>query len=429
MLQRRSTAVFLMAFVSLLAGLVTGRDLWFNLTYLLGLLLIVSFAWAWVNINWLHLSRMTRTRRTQVGRPLEERFVVRNTSVIPKLWLEVRDFATLPGHFSSRVINSLGPRSSYTWRITTTCRQRGRYQLGPLRLSTSDPFGFFPMSRDLTPTTNVVVYPLTVDIHRFALPVGILPGGDALRRRTHYVTTNASGVRDYAPGDSFSRIHWRSTARRNRLIVKEFELDPLADIWIVVDMAVFGHVAPPPAPEPSPRDLPPWMVMEEFELAKTTEEYTVTIGASLAQFFLRQDRAVGMLAYGQSNEAVQADRSSRQLNRILETLAVLRAEGQVPISDMIQAEMHLMPRGTTVVVITPDPSERWAMAARELMRRGLRVVSVLVNPASFGSMRSSEPLMNLLQANGMVVYMVNAGDNLTGVLSSGTVQSAQFVIA
>ena len=120
-----------MAFVSLLGGLVTGRDLWFNLAYLLGLLLILSFAWAWVNINWLHLSRMTRTRRTQVGRPLEERFVVRNTSVIPKLWLEVRDYATLPGHFSSRVINSLGSRSSYTWRITTTCRQRGRYQLGP----------------------------------------------------------------------------------------------------------------------------------------------------------------------------------------------------------------------------------------------------------------------------------------------------------
>jgi len=155
----------------------------------------------------------------------------------------------------------------------------------------------------------------------------------------------------------------------------------------------------------------------------------VTIGASLAQFFLRQDRAVGMLAYGQSNEAVQADRGSRQLNRILETLAVLRAQGQVPISDMIQAEMHLMPRGTTVVVITPDPNEKWAMAARELSRRGLRVVSVLVNPASFGSMRSSESLLKLLQANGMVSYMVNAGDNLTAVLSGGTVQSAQYVIA
>lgn len=88
-----------------------------------------------------------------------------------------------------------------------------------------------------------------------------------------------------------------------------------------------------------------------------------------------------------------------------------------------------MPRGTTVVVITPDPNEKWATAARELMRRGLRVVSVLVNPSSFGSMRSSQPLLQLLQANGMVVYMVNAGDDLTDVLSSGKVKSAQFVIA
>ena len=138
---------------------------------------------------------------------------------------------------------------------------------------------------------------------------------------------------------------------------------------------------------------------------------------------------MGMLAYGQSNEAVQADRGSRQLNRILETLAVLRAEGQVPVSDMIQAEIHLMPRGTTVIVVTPDPSEKWATAARELMRRGLRVVTVLVNPASFGSTRSAEPLMSLLHAYGMVTYLVSAGDNLTGVLSSGNIQSAKFVIA
>ena len=96
----------------------------------------------------------------------------------------------------------------------------------------------------------------------------------------------------------------------------------------------------------------------------------MTIAASLAQFFLRQDRAVGMLAYGQSNETVQADRGGRQLNRILETLAVLRAEGQVPLSDVVQAEMHLMPRGTTLIVVTADPSEKWATAARELTPSG-----------------------------------------------------------
>jgi len=411
-------------------GLLTGRDILFNIAYLLGLLLIISFAWAWSNINFVHLSRITRTRRTQVGRGMEERFMVRNTSRIPKLWLEVRDFNTLPGHFSSQVINGLGPRKSYSWRTTTICKQRGRYQLGPVRLSTSDPFGLFPMQRDLVATTNVVIYPMTFDIHQFALPVGVLPGGDALRRRTHYVTTNAAGVRDYAPGDSFSRIHWPSTARRNRLIVKEFELDPLADIWIIPDMSMFYHVAPKPdSPGARVYDLPPWMRSGSFKLVESTEEYTVTAAASLGQYFLRQDRSVGMLAYGQSNEIVQPDRGERQMNRLLEMLAVLRAEGNVPIADMLHAESHLFPRGTTLIVITPTTSESWVTAARQLARRGLRMVTVLVDPKSFGGTQTTDGVATMLHASGMVAYTIRNGDNLTEVLSQGTKQTGHFMMS
>lgn len=425
--QRRTTVIFL-AVAALLGGLATGRELLFNLAYLLGLLLVISFFWAWTNIRFVHLSRLTRTRRTQVGRPLEERFTVRNTWYMPKLWLEVRDYATLPGHLSSHVINNLGPKKTYSWRVNTICRERGRYQLGPLRLRTSDPFGLFPMEKDLVPTTNVVIYPITFDIHTFALPIGILPGGDALRRRTHVVTTNASGVRDYAPGDSFSRIHWRSSARRNRLIVKEFELDPLADIWVIPDMATFEHVAAPKQKSQSmqPAEMPAWLGLEHFTLPESTEEYTVTIGASLAQYFLRQDRAVGMLAYGQTTEIVQPDRGERQMNRILETLSVLRTQGQVPISDLLNAEAHLFPRGTTLIVVTPTTREHWGTAARQLARRGLRVVTVLVNPGSFNSSRSSDQLAAMLQANGMVTYTVNNGDNITAVLSRATKQPTHF---
>ncbi len=427
-MQHRRTTAFILAIIALLSGLATGRAILFNLAYLLGLLIIVSFFWAWVNLNWVKLARNTRTRRTQVGRPLEERFTVHNTSIVPKLWLEVRDFGNVPGHYSSHVLHNLGGRSAYTWRINTICTERGRYQLGPIRLRTSDPFGLFPMERDFAATTHVVVYPLTFDIHQFALPMGILPGGDALRRRTHYITTNAAGVREYAPGDSFGRIHWPSTARRDRLIVKEFELDPLADIWIVPDMAIFGHIAPKNNLAKRLSDLPPWMQLDDFELPETTEEYTVAIAASLAQYFLRRDRAVGLVGYGQSNEVVQPDRGERQLNRILETLAVLRAQGQVPLADVLQAESHLFPRGTTVIVVTASADEGWALAARQIARRGLRMVSVLVNPESFGGRQSAAPLAALLQAGGMGAYVVNSGDNLTAVLSQNSKQAGFFSV-
>jgi uncharacterized protein (DUF58 family) len=432
-LGRRRTGVIFLVILSLLAGLATGRDLFFNITYMLALLLIASFFWAYSNMNWLYISRVTRTRRTQVGRPLEERFTIRNSSILPKLWLEVRDYSTLHGHFASKVVNSLGSRSGFTWRVNTVCRIRGRYRLGPIKLRTSDPFGLFPMERDIEATTNVVVYPLTADVHQFALPVGMLPGGDALRRRTHYVTTNAAGVRDYAPGDSFSRIHWPSTARRNRLIVKEFELDPLADIWLVLDMAIFSHVsAIQDSDDPtSVTDYHHWLLWkdDDYQLPDATEEYTVTVAASLAQYFLRRDRAVGLLANGQSHEVIQPDRGERQLNRLLETMAVLRAEGQVSVQDMLDTESQLLPRGTTVIVITPTTHEAWATSARQLSRRGLRVVSILVDPESFGGSHSAVPLSALLRASNITTYMVNCGDDITAALSKGGVRSRYHTVA
>jgi uncharacterized protein (DUF58 family) len=422
----RRTVVFILAILALLAGLITGRSILFTLAYLLGLLLIAAFLWAYANINWTHISRVTRSRRTQVGRPLEERFRVTNTGRLPKLWLQVTDFSTVPGHNASQVISGLGPKKGYSWRTTTVCTRRGRYQLGPMQLTTSDPFGLFEMNRYLEATTNVVVYPMTVDVHYFTLPAGVLPGGDALRRRTHYITTNAASVREYAPGDSFSRIHWRSTARRGRLIVKEFELDPLADIWIVPDMSMFEHVS-----REEKQEVDEYEVVEfdgrllrrrrrepqTFQLPPSTEEYTVTIAASLAQYFLRLERAVGMVGYGQSQEVVQPDRGERQQNRILETLAVLRAEGNIPLRNLFQAEQTLLPRGVTLIVITPTTDPVWANVARELQRRGSRVVTISVNPESFGSPDSSMPLVELLRTNRVTTYVVNEGENLTATLS------------
>ena len=415
----RRNIVFILILLTLFAGLYTGRDLLFYLTYALGIIFILSFVWSFISIRTVSLARLTRVRRTQVGRPLDERFRVRNTSIVPKLWLEIRDFSDVPQHHASYVVNLLGARAEENWRVSTICQQRGRYQLGPMRLRTSDPFGLFPMSKELDVTTPVVVLPLTVELTSFNLPTGILPGGDALRRRTHYTTTNAAGVREYAPGDSFSRIHWPSSARRDRLIVKEFELDPLADVWLVPDMGRFGHYAQQEVEAGYAlieANIPSWMRREKFELPATTEEYTVTITASLGQYFLRLDRAVGMLAYGQSNEIVQPDRGERQLHRILETLAVLRADGDVPLEHVLQTEAHLFPRGTTVIIVTPTTRPSWGAAVRLLKQRGLRVVTVLVNPASFGGPESAEPLMPLLMSSGTGVYLVNEGDDLTAVL-------------
>ena len=414
----RSSIFFLIGIICLAGGLATGRPLWFRMAYLVGTLLIASFLWAWVNIRWTRITRATRTRHNQVGQPFDERLTVQNTAWLPKLWLEVRDFSTLPGHHLSQVVNGLAPKKSFSWQAQTISRLRGRYRLGPLQLRSSDPFGLFTLERDIEASSHIVVYPWVFDIHQFHLPQGMLSGGDALRRRTFHVTTNASGVRDYAPGDSFGRIHWASTARRDRLIVKEFELDPQTDMWIVPDLSADNHIKTPPTYYETN--------YASAVLPALTEEYTISITASVTRFFLQQDRAVGLLAYGQSEEIVQPERGERQLNHLLERLAVLRAVGSTNLINTLLTESHRFQRGSTLIVVTPLTDERWVPAARELLRRGIKIVTILINPASFGGQNSAENLHALLQTQNLMAYLINLGDNLTEKLDGGKRSFVKF---
>ncbi len=416
-MDRRRNAIYLIVVLALLAGLITGRTFFFNVAYAFITLLVFSFFWAWSGANWLRLSRQTRARRAQVGRYMEERFTVRNTSLIPKLWLEVYDQSTLPGHRASHVVSNLKPRTGASWLVRTLCIQRGEFDLGPLRIVTGDPFGLFETERRIAATSRLVVYPSTVEIPEFTLPIGLLPGGDALRRRTHYITSNASGVRDYVAGDSFNRIHWRSTARKDRLIVKEFELDPLADVWIMMDSERAVHVGEF-TPSDSDAARMPWEFQGgDYRLPPTTEEYAVTIAASLARHFLQRDRSVGFATYGQRRELIQVDRGPRQLNKILETLAVVRAHGTVSMEQMLTLEGDQLPRGTTAVVITPSTRDGWVTAAHRLTRRGLRVIGVIVDSESFGGRPGARQISMRLMAVGIPVYLVQMGDDLRIALS------------
>jgi uncharacterized protein (DUF58 family) len=418
---KRSGIIILLWIVVAIAAFGTGRELLFNLWYLLTTLLVFSFLWAWTGIRWVKVERHARTGRSQVGKMAEERFVISNRSLIPKLWLEVRDHSTLPDHRVSRVISPFGSRKTQTWTVKTRCLQRGRFTLGPLTLVSGDPFGLFKTSRRLEEPgeSSMIVYPAIIDVPAFAPLVGYLPGGDTMRRRTHYVTTNVSGVRDYAPGDSFNRIHWPTTARTGRLISKEFELDPTADIWLFLDLERVAHaeLGWVRLRAQSETRLPWEPAGPDLTLMPSTVEYGVTIVASLAKHFIARDRAVGFLAYSQHREIIPADRGERQLTKILETLAVIRAEGRIPLAQIIGAEATHMRRNTTVIMVTPTDQPYWIAAARDVNQRGVRVVAVLIDPQSFGHPRSNRNLATELSISGIPAYLVREGDDLAEALA------------
>lgn len=410
----RAGVVLGLLIASLAAALISGRELFFNLTYAWGGFLVLSFVWSRAALAGLSLERQARNSRTQVGHVLEERLALRNRSRVPKVWVEVHDRSDLAGHRASNVCLGLGPRSDFVWNVRTLCLRRGSFRLGPATLRTGDPFGLFPVTREVSGTEQVIVIPMTARLSRFALPPGHRPGGEALRHRTHQVTPSAAGVRDYAPGDALNRIHWPSTARRLRLIVKEFELDPRADIWILVDAARFVQAG---SAEIHEAEIPHWTSRRAVRLPDSTEEYAVASAASIAVHLGEQGRAVGLVSYGAMRTAVQPDRGHKQLARILESLSVLKANGSLTLEEVLKIEIRQIPRGASLVLITPSTSPGLLTAGRQLDRRGLLPIFILIDSQSFGGSQGSEALAASAQRAGLVVRVVRRGDDLGESLS------------
>jgi len=409
----RRLGIYALLILCLLTGLVTGRRFFFNLAYLFGALLVLSFIWTWTAVNWVRITRQTRARRAQVGKTLDETFTVRNTSLVPKIWLEIRDHSDVPGHNPSAVVPLIMPRQAYRWSVSTVCAVRGEFTLGPLTLISGDPFGLFQVTRQIAATSKILVYPATVPIFDFATPVGVLSGGDAQRQRAHFVTTNAAGIRDYVPGDSLNRIHWKSSARKDRMMVKEFELDPVADMWIFLDLSASALFERPYSVD----GIPPG----EFFIPPSSDEYGIIIASSLAQYFLIHERSLGFVTYNPHRTILQPDRGNRQLSHILEELAVARSESPINCEQLLAIEGHHMGRGTTMIIITADPTDAWIREATLLVRRGLRTVAIVIDAQSFGAegVRGADETRAILEANGVITYGVAQGDNLTAALSLG----------
>ncbi len=409
--------VLILLVLSAIALAVTGNPLYARLLYLWGFLLLVCRVWSALALRSVEVRRHARTLRAQMGQVFEERFEVVNTGRLLRPWLEVRDLSPLPHTRGSRVVTMLAPHQSYRYISRTRLTSRGVFSLGPTELRSSDPFGLFPVRRVFPATSSLVVYPMTVEVRSFPSPPGLLPGGEAIRRRTHQITPNAAGVRDYAPGDPLNRIHWPSTARRDRLIAKEFELDPQAEVWIFVDGERSVHHTRPTAPL-VPAEEVLWQPFRPVTLPPSTEEYAMTIAASLGQYFLRRGRAVGLVCQGADLTVLPPDRGGRQLRKILEALAVVRADGDISFSVLLRVQARHLPRGSTVVLITSSTRRDVALAADELARRGLRPVVVLLDAASFGGPPGADALAAALQALSVPVIPIADSADLPAALSA-----------
>jgi uncharacterized protein (DUF58 family) len=407
----RNITITLILFL-LLAWAVSGVIIYLRIFFIAILLIFGSYLWIFISIREIKFHRSARNLRTSVGTIFDERFEITNGSIFPNPWLEIKNNSSLPHKSGSRVIAGLGARHQRTYIARTWITKRGAFNLGPTLLTAWDPFGIFSKNRIVPAEDTLLVLPYTVDIPYFPFPKGILPGGKDIFQRTLDITPHATGVRDYLPGDPMKRVHWPSTARQGKFIVKEYELDPQAEVWFFLDANKSVQFSQKSDLEIAVNDDLVIHRRTQIKLPRDSFEYGISTTASLVKYFDRQKRSVGLISQSSKLTMIQADRGVRQLNRILEMLAFIKADGTLPISSSLDMFSKLLPIGSACFITTPTITSSLIVSIDELLRRNLQPTLIYIADEKGKINKGHAKLLDSIKLKGLPIFKIYCNENL-----------------
>lgn len=383
--------------VLLLAVLIVNQifnpaRIWVGIILGLAIVLGISYLWARLLRDGLRARRHLSGAWVLAGDVLNETFVVENDSGMPAMWVEVIDHSELPGYHVGWVA-SVDAMNRQTHHATGRCQHRGVFTLGPWELRTGDPLGLFRVTIDYPETRSILVYPRAMVLPDLHLPRGDAPGAARTNRRTLHTTTTVATVRPYVPGDPLRSIHWRQTARQGEYMVKEFDIEPSGDLWIVLDLDA---------------------TVQAGEGAASTLEYAITLTASLATQMLAENHRVGLAGQGY---LIPPQNGQLQLWRILEALAHAEATPNTSMAHLLRDLRQNVGRGRTIVAVTPSTDPAWTGELLHLAERGNAPAALLLDAPSFVPEEGAQPaavdgtmvaLRGLLAEHGVPSHLIDS---------------------
>jgi uncharacterized protein (DUF58 family) len=190
----------------------------------------------------LRCARQVLPGRVQVGQPAEVVLELENVSYLPTGLLLLED--DLPYTLGGRprfMLDRVRPGTPRRVRYPVRSDVRGRYRVGPLRLRLTDPFGLVELTRSFTATDRLTVVPAVQPLPAVNLSGAWHAGGDSVSRAVAVRGEDDAATREYRHGDDLRKVHWRSTARVGKLMVRREERPWQSTATLLLDSRAAAH--------------------------------------------------------------------------------------------------------------------------------------------------------------------------------------------
>ncbi len=226
----------------MVAAIVVGHSSVVRIGVLVAALPLLTAWWVGRSRYRLALVRTLSPQLVAAGQPATVELTVSNESRTPTgvLLLEER----LPYVLGTRprfVLEGMGHGWRRHARYQVRSELRGQFEIGPMTVRVSDPFGLVELGRAFRSTSRLTVTPLTVPLP--VIPLGGAWSGSGDNRPRAFAVGSAEDVtvREYRRGDDLRRVHWRSSARIGELMVRREEQPWQSRATLFLDNRVVAH--------------------------------------------------------------------------------------------------------------------------------------------------------------------------------------------
>jgi len=278
-------------------------------------------------------------RRAMAGEP----FSVEVSLTNPKRWLSawlmtVRDRVDNGREYLSPEIlfTCVRGRQTQTGRYQLRLRERGRYRFGPLQVNSRFPLGLVERGLVLSVGDDILIAPeigrLSSGWRRRMLSATELVNN--ARARVGSFHDDFHRIREYRSGDEPRTIHWRTTARRNELMVREFRESRDRHLIILLDAW-----------------LPEHATGEQIRRI----EYTISLAATIAHDHLRNGRGDDLFVAmcGRSFRQWGGSTNLREQDELLDQLALLMPAPSASLEQLVRAAHREQTPHSRTVLVTP----------------------------------------------------------------------------
>ncbi|MCX5692786.1 MAG: DUF58 domain-containing protein [Candidatus Omnitrophica bacterium] len=399
-----SRGVSLLLAVIILLAIAWNTDI--TMVYIFFVITFVMFILAYFHMR-LNMPNIEIQRTTQEtayeDEMLNVKIKIRNNLSRGASFFEILDYfpAAEPGkEKTSLFMLEIKAKEEINFSYSIGCYRRGVWKIGPVEIISQDALGFFRMKKTLNVISNVLVYPALFRV--FAFPPLASGSVSWMGVETAKISGDSHeffGVREYQRGDAISRIHWPSTARHNKLIVKQFERNAIQEATIVLDLKKGNDIGAG---------------------KETTLEYAVKIAGSIARFLMDNGAFVQLIGYTKEAMVVPFGKGESHAFKILEYLAGARSEGTYDLSQTLEEASFITPYRSTLIAIMLDNDMDALSSLVQFKIKGIKLIVVVLASSTFGHTEESEYLdaegakkfdeaLAGLEAH---IYKVSKGDDL-----------------